>query len=161
MAVTRDQKLRSYCLFIIVLLVIAEVALAQSTGWVLWGNEERKTQYASGVIRTFEHWRVVDAFEKFAECKKIAVVKVDRGMEILKGGARGPFTDNSVVSFSYFNKLTEEEQKKSEETLLDLSKDDKKAIENIKRLGPVQTIWGTEKYLCLPGGTDPRPREKE
>ena len=148
-------------------LSLSQQNYAQPIGWVLWGHEDSKSEYTSGRIKALEKWWIEDAFENFTQCKKNALAKTEKGIKDEKGikaqkeKVQGPFIDNAGAWFSYNHEFSEEEQKKSLDRLIEFAKEAKISDEDFKRYGPVRTSWGTVKYICLPGGTDPRPREKE
>jgi hypothetical protein len=125
------------------------------------GHDDSHFQYASGEIRDRKDWWVSDAFENFAQCKKTAVEEVKKVTEPRKPGTRGPFLDNAGAWMSFHREFTEKEMKKSQEQSTELMKEDRASLEFLKRRGAVKMSWGTLKYICLPGGTDPRPRMKE
>jgi hypothetical protein len=163
-AVTREQiemALRLFLAFTIFLSVIVDIASAQSTGWVLWIREETTVDYVNGRTKRTDSWNISDSFEGFKQCKAAATEKIVEALKSYKESAKGPYFDNAAVSLHRYRQYNEEEQQKTYESLLSTMKSSKEATEVIKREGPILRNWGFLKYICLPGGTDPRPREKD
>jgi hypothetical protein len=127
---------------VVVFIALPQCLFAQSIGWVMWSYEESTTEYTSGRKERDNKWAVDDAFENFGQCKKSATGQNAKALKY-HTSARGPIFENASISIRYSNKFTEDEQKRSFESTLELMKDvDKPFLDFIKRNGPMKERWG-------------------
>lgn len=167
--------MKNSSLFIIaVLLSQGSVTEAQSP-WVLWGNDEGTVTYTSGRKKETNSWWIVDAYENFTQCKTAAVDHAAKGAQMWARKDRqvALIRDNAGARYSFLYEPTKEEQEKSEKFTRELLADEdtrkslkaqgfsESEIEAHIQGSKVRRNRGTVKYICLPPGTDPRPRVKE
>jgi hypothetical protein len=146
---------------LLVLVALTQPAFAQSSGWVLWSHSETHQVFGDDHTKSVDRWNVIDAFEGFVQCKKNTANEISRAAKNFKLVA-SPSIENAGASFSHYKDFTEKEQLLAyEQSLKRPIKDGLEAAAILKLSNTVKTVWGNMRYICLPGGTDPRSRSDE